>query len=80
MNIKRTHFVFQNQPPNSEPDLTEDLKNLAITKWTTQLNKNEPFIFTIDDDNMTSFIDVKARFTKSKYTVNATVSVEVFVR
>ncbi|XP_001606110.2 trafficking protein particle complex subunit 11 [Nasonia vitripennis] len=72
--------ILQSKPPNPEPDLADDLKGSAVDKWTTMVNRNEPFIFTIDDDNMTSFIDVKARFTQPKYTINSTVTIEVFIR
>ncbi|XP_011496669.1 PREDICTED: trafficking protein particle complex subunit 11 [Ceratosolen solmsi marchali] len=71
--------ILQNKPPNSEPNLSEDLKDCAVDKWLAQVNQNESFIFKIDD-NMASFIDVKACFTQPKYTVNSTVTIEVFVR
>lgn len=37
-------------------------------------------MFTIDDNNMTSFIDVKAQFLKSRYIVNEDVIIEVIIR
>lgn len=43
------------------------------------LNQSEPIVFTIDD-NMSSFVEVKARFLQPKYAVNSTVSVEVIIR
>lgn len=73
-------IFYQKQPPNPEPDLPEDLKSSAVNKWSSQVNRNEPFIFTIDDDNATSFIEVKARFTQSKYNINSTISIEIFIR
>lgn len=45
-----------------------------------ELNKSEPIVFTIDDNNMSSFVEVKARFLQPKYAVNSTVGVEVILR
>lgn len=76
---KKINF-YQKKPPCPELDLPEDLKIIALSKWSTQVNRNEPFVFTIDDDNTTSFIDVKARFTQPKYVINSKVSIEIFIR
>ncbi|XP_014236114.1 trafficking protein particle complex subunit 11 [Trichogramma pretiosum] len=72
--------ILQNKPPNPEPNLSEELKNSVIDNWMTQLNRKEPLIFKIDDDNMASFIDVRARFTKPSYSIKSTVTIEVFIR
>lgn len=45
-----------------------------------ELNRSEPNIFTIDDNNMTSFVDLKARFLQPTYAVNTMITVEVIVR
>ncbi|XP_014211822.1 trafficking protein particle complex subunit 11 isoform X2 [Copidosoma floridanum] len=85
--MERKTEIFQNimnilksKPPIPEPNIPEDLKISAFEKWSAQVKRSEPFNFTIDDDNMTTFIDVKARFTQPKYTVNSVVIIEVFVR
>lgn len=70
----------QRKPPNPEPDLPDDTKHLALEKWVMELNKSEPIVFTIDDNNMSSFVEVKARFLQPKYAVNSTVGVEVILR
>lgn len=56
------------------------MKYPAIEKWVIELNQSEPIVFTIDDNNMSSFIEVKARFLQPKYAVNSMVSVEVIIR
>lgn len=70
----------QNKPPNPEPNVSEDLKVSAFEKWSAHVKTNEPFVFTIDDDNMTSFVEVKARFTQPKYTIDSKITIEIFVR
>ncbi|XP_058808677.1 trafficking protein particle complex subunit 11 [Phymastichus coffea] len=72
--------ILQGILPNPEPDVSEELKESAVQKWSAHLNRSEPFIFTIDDDNMTSFINAKARFSQPKYMINSMVTIEVFVR
>ncbi|XP_018405542.1 PREDICTED: trafficking protein particle complex subunit 11 isoform X1 [Cyphomyrmex costatus] len=72
--------ILQKIPPNPEPDLPDDIKHLAMEKWMLELNRSEPNIFTIDDNNMTSFIDLKARFLQQMYAVNTMITVEVIVR
>lgn len=52
----------------------------AVEKWVVELNKSEPIVFTIDDNNMSSFIEVKARFLQPKYAVNSMVTAEVIIR
>lgn len=49
-------------------------------KWLEQLNQLEPLVFTFEDDNMITFMDVKACFSNSQYVVNSIVAIEVFVR
>lgn len=51
-----------------------------MEKWVSELSRSEPNIFTIDDNNMTSFVDVKARFLQQTYAVNTMITVEVIVR
>jgi len=60
--------------------LPDDIKHLAIEKWMLELNRSEPNIFTIDDNNMTSFVDLKARFLQQTYAVNTMITVQVIVR
>lgn len=72
--------ILQKRPPHPEPDLPDDLKRLALEKWKVELSRQEPIVFTIDDNNMASFIDVKAQFLKSKYIVDEDVTVEVIIR
>ncbi|XP_076289261.1 trafficking protein particle complex subunit 11 gry isoform X2 [Lasioglossum baleicum] len=72
--------ILNKKPPNPEPNLPDDVKLPALEKWETELNKVEPIVFTIDDNNMSSFVEVKARFLQPKYAVNSLVNVEVIVR
>ncbi|XP_076654121.1 trafficking protein particle complex subunit 11 gry isoform X2 [Halictus rubicundus] len=72
--------ILNKKPPNPEPNLPDDVKLPALEKWETELNKVEPIVFTIDDSNMSSFVEVKGRFLQPKYAVNSLVSVEVIVR
>ncbi|KAI4476951.1 hypothetical protein M0804_013131 [Polistes exclamans] len=72
--------ILEKRPPHPELDLPDDLKRLALEKWKLELARQEPIIFTIDDNNMASFIDVKAQFLKSSYMVNENVTVEVIIR
>ncbi|XP_054008075.1 trafficking protein particle complex subunit 11 isoform X1 [Hylaeus anthracinus] len=72
--------ILHKKPPNPEPDLPDDVKHSALDKWVMDLNQSEPIVFTIDDNNMSSFVEVKARFLQAKYAVNSTVSVEVIIR
>jgi len=60
--------------------LPDDIKHLAIEKWMLELNRSEPNIFTIDDNNMTLFVDLKARFLQQTYAVNTMITVQVIVR
>lgn len=71
---------LQKKPPTPDYDLPDDVKYPAIEKWVIELNQSEPIVFTIDDNNMSSFIEVKARFLQPKYAVNSMVSVEVIIR
>ncbi|XP_078045285.1 trafficking protein particle complex subunit 11 gry isoform X2 [Augochlora pura] len=72
--------VLNKKPPNAEPDLPDDVKLPALEKWEAEFNKTEPIVFTIDDNNMSSFVEVKARFLQPKYAVNSVVNVEVIIR
>ncbi|XP_043685900.1 trafficking protein particle complex subunit 11 isoform X1 [Vespula pensylvanica] len=72
--------ILQKRPPHPEPDLPDDLKRVALEKWKLELNRQEPIMFTIDDNNMTSFIDVKAQFLKPRYIVDEDVMIEVIIR
>ena len=72
--------ILHKKPPKPEPDLPDDVKHLALEKWAMELGQSEPIAFTIDDNNMTSFVEVKARFSQSKYAINSTVGVEVIIR
>ncbi|KAJ8683030.1 hypothetical protein QAD02_018822 [Eretmocerus hayati] len=72
--------ILENKPPNPEPNLQNDLRDSAADKWISQLSKPEPLTFTIDDDNMASFIDVKASFTSPKYTLNSVITIQIFIR
>lgn len=56
------------------------MRHTALEKWVMELNRPEPLIFTIDDNNMSSFIEVKARFLQAKYAVNSTIDTEVIIR
>lgn len=60
--------------------MPDDVKPLAMEKWMMELSRPEPNIFTIDDNNMTSFIDFKARFLQRAYAVNTMITVEVIIR
>ncbi|KAH0955604.1 hypothetical protein HN011_000445 [Eciton burchellii] len=71
--------ILQKKPPNPEPDLPDDVKQLAMEKWALELNCPEPSLFTIDDNNMT-FVDLKARFLQRIYTVNTMITVELVIR
>ncbi|XP_015435876.1 PREDICTED: trafficking protein particle complex subunit 11 [Dufourea novaeangliae] len=72
--------ILNKKPPNPEPNLPDDVKLPALDKWVMELNQSEPIVFKIDDNNMSSFVEVKARFLQPKYAINSTVSVEVIVR
>ncbi|KAL0106721.1 hypothetical protein PUN28_015336 [Cardiocondyla obscurior] len=72
--------ILQKKPPNSELDLSDDVKHVTVEKWMLELNRSEPIIFTIDDNNITSCIDLKARFLQQTYAVNTMITVEVIVR
>ncbi|CAK9810108.1 Trafficking protein particle complex subunit 11 [Anthophora plagiata] len=72
--------ILHKKSPNPEPDLPDDVSHSAIEKWVMGLNQSEPIVFTIDDNNMSSFIEVKARFLQPTYAVNSTVSAEVIIR
>lgn len=71
---------LQKKSPTPDSDLPDDVKYPAVEKWIIELNQSEPLVFTIDDNNMSSFIEVKARFLQPKYAVNSMVSVEVIIR
>lgn len=71
--------ILQRKPPNPEADLPESDKSV-IQKWSAELSRPEPILFTIDDNTTLSFIEIKTRFTEPKYTVNSTVTIEVLVR
>nr|XP_034182161.1 trafficking protein particle complex subunit 11 isoform X1 [Osmia lignaria]XP_034182162.1 trafficking protein particle complex subunit 11 isoform X1 [Osmia lignaria]XP_034182163.1 trafficking protein particle complex subunit 11 isoform X1 [Osmia lignaria]XP_034182165.1 trafficking protein particle complex subunit 11 isoform X1 [Osmia lignaria]XP_034182166.1 trafficking protein particle complex subunit 11 isoform X1 [Osmia lignaria] len=72
--------ILHKKPPNPEPDLPDDMRHTALEKWVMELNRPEPLVFTIDDNNMSSFIEVKARFLQPKYAVNSTIDTEVIIR
>jgi len=59
--------------------LPDDVKQLAMEKWALELNRPEPSLFTIDDNNMT-FVDLKARFLQRIYTVNTMITGELVIR
>ncbi|XP_076233472.1 trafficking protein particle complex subunit 11 gry isoform X2 [Calliopsis andreniformis] len=72
--------ILHRKPPNPEPDLPDDVKHPALAKWVMDLNQSEPIVITIDDNNMSSFVEVKARFLQPKYAVTSMISVEVIIR
>ncbi|XP_017788618.1 PREDICTED: trafficking protein particle complex subunit 11 [Habropoda laboriosa] len=72
--------ILHKRPPSPEPDLPDDVTHSAVEKWVMGLNQSEPIVFTIDDNNMSSFIEVKARFLQPTYAVNSTVSAEIIIR
>ncbi|XP_043524770.1 trafficking protein particle complex subunit 11 isoform X1 [Frieseomelitta varia] len=72
--------ILHKKSPTPEPDLPDDVKCPAVEKWVMELNKSEPIVFTIDNNNMSSFIEVKARFLQPKYAVNSMVTTEVIIR
>lgn len=72
--------ILHKKSPTPDSDLPDDVKYPAVEKWIIELNQSEPLVFTIDDNNMSSFIEVKARFLQPKYAVNSMVSVEVIIR
>ncbi|KAK0178490.1 hypothetical protein PV327_007378 [Microctonus hyperodae] len=72
--------ILQRRSPQPEPDLPDDAKAFAIEKWATELNRSDKFTFIIDDTNMSSFINVKTRFSSCKYVVGQSVIIEIFVR
>lgn len=70
----------QKIPPKLELGLPDDAAELARQKWKMELSRPEPIVFTVEDNNIASFIEVKARFSQAKYTINDTVMIEIFVR
>lgn len=72
--------ILHKKPPNPEPELPDDVEHSAISKWIMEFNRPDPIVFTIDDNNMSSFVEVKARFLQPKYSASAMVTVEVIVR
>lgn len=72
--------ILQRKMPNPEPYLPESTEAVAVEKWNIVANQSEPFVITIDANNMATFIEVKARFTQKSYTVNSNVTIEVFIR
>ncbi|XP_046424871.1 trafficking protein particle complex subunit 11 isoform X1 [Neodiprion fabricii] len=72
--------ILQKNIPNPEPHLPETTASLAMEKWNIIANKSEPFVITIDANNMATFMEVKARFTQKTYTVRSNVTIEVFIR
>ncbi|XP_066598539.1 trafficking protein particle complex subunit 11-like [Prorops nasuta] len=72
--------ILEKKPPIPEPDLPDDTKFPAMEKWASELSRPEPLLFSIDDNNTTLFIEAKARFSQSTYTINSTVNIDVFVR
>ncbi|XP_057320612.1 trafficking protein particle complex subunit 11 [Microplitis mediator] len=72
--------IISRKIPDCEFDLPSDAKKLAVDKWTSELNRPDNFMFTIDDNNISSFINVKASFSSPQYTVGGPVIVNVFVR
>ena len=56
------------------------MTSAVVEKWIYQLKRIEPFVFTIDDENIISFIEVNAAFTKPKFTAKSLVTVEVIIR
>ncbi|XP_023290786.1 trafficking protein particle complex subunit 11 isoform X2 [Orussus abietinus] len=73
--------ILRRKVPNPEVDLPENSIGLSMEKWTAELNRPEPLLFTIDDNNMATFVEVKARFTEGPLiSVDSVLIVEVFVR
>ncbi|XP_034951307.1 trafficking protein particle complex subunit 11 [Chelonus insularis] len=76
------NIIYKRVPPQllDLSDLPEEAKKSAIEKWSLELNRSDQFTCTIDDTNLSSFIDVKARFLDSKYFVGSPVNIEVFIK
>ncbi|CAD6215592.1 GSCOCG00000404001-RA-CDS [Cotesia congregata] len=72
--------IISRSPPECEYDIPKDVKKLAIDKWNLELNRLDNNIYTIDDNNLSSFINVKASFSASSYVVGNPIIVDVFVR
>ncbi|XP_045777774.1 trafficking protein particle complex subunit 11 [Maniola jurtina] len=65
--------------PAPEPDLPASSQSRALELWQMAVEK-EPLTVVIDMVNISSFLEVKTKFKQSKYRLDDTIEVELFVR
>ncbi|KAI5631421.1 foie gras liver health family 1 domain-containing protein [Phthorimaea operculella] len=78
--------IFQNvmavldlKLPSPEPDLPVSSQNKAVELWQAAIEK-DPMSVVVDMANISSFLEVKPRFTQPRYRMDEQVEVEVYVR
>lgn len=65
--------------PAPEPDLPASSQNKAMELWQVAIEK-EPLTVAVDMANITSFLEVKPKFTQQRYKMDETIEVELYVR
>lgn len=71
--------VLRSNVPAPEPELPPSSLAKASDAWRSVIEK-EPFDVTIDMANISSFIEVKPRFSQKKYRVDETINIELFIK
>ncbi|KAL0272315.1 UNVERIFIED_CONTAM: hypothetical protein PYX00_005340 [Menopon gallinae] len=71
--------VLKMKTPEPEPDIPQANALASAKLWKT-VNSTQPAPFSIEMSNMKSCIEAKARFTKSSFNVDETITVEIFIR
>ncbi|CAK1553132.1 unnamed protein product [Leptosia nina] len=65
--------------PAQEPDIPATSLGKALELWQNVIEK-DPFLISIDMVNISSFLEIKAKFQQSKYRIDEAIQVEVYVR
>lgn len=65
--------------PSPEPDLPPVSQSKALEAWQAVIAK-EPLNVTVDMANISSFLEVKARFSQHKFRLDQIVDIELYIR
>ncbi|XP_048507686.1 trafficking protein particle complex subunit 11 isoform X2 [Athalia rosae] len=72
--------ILQKTIPNPEPHIPWSAEYLPTADWIYVIDQYKPLTMAIDANNMTTFLEINARFTRATYIVNSYATIELFIR
>lgn len=77
--FKNIMSVLNHNIPGPEPDLPSSTQSKALEAWQFAVDK-EPLNISVDMINISSFLEVKPKFTQQKYRVEEFIEIELYIR